>query len=162
MAKIHVSGVRSGGSCDRRIDAGRLPRNNHRCRGLRVPGAESFPGGWVRLTLDNHGKDDHHALLMQPRPDKTHANLDGALKQADLALLMSVASAIGDPGSVAAGGKSTAIMNLPPGSSTLACVIPGPDGMPHYLMGMQTPDERNDRARRKTGGPGLQRPGGVG
>ncbi len=101
---------------------------------------ESVAGGWTKVTLVNNSEDDHHAMLMRPHEGKTIDDVTAALQSPDLGALLSVAESIGG-GNVGPGGTASAIVNIDPGSYMVVCAIPGPDGMPHYMMGMQAPLE---------------------
>ncbi len=98
--------------------------------------AESFEGGFVKLTLDNQGTMDHHVMMMRVNDDATVDDVLAALAEPSFEPVFAVATSLGGP---AAGPGLTAsvIVDLPAGSYVLICAIPGPDGMPHYAMGMQ-------------------------
>ncbi len=99
---------------------------------------DSVAGGWTRVTLVNNSESDHHAMLMRPHEGKTIDDVTAALQSPDLGALLSVAESIGG-GNVGPGGTASTIVNIDPGSYVVVCAIPGPDGRPHYMMGMQAP-----------------------
>lgn len=108
--------------------------------GYQMP--DTFEGGYTRVTLKNASPDmTHTALFLAPHPDKTIADVEAALKAAptaaDLGKILAVASSIGGPASIDPGQTSTVIMNLPAGQYVVFCPIPGPNGAPHYALGMQ-------------------------
>lgn len=101
---------------------------------------DSIAGGWTKVTLTNNSESDHHAMLLRPHEGKTIDDVKTALQSPDLGALLGVAESIG--GSNAGPGTSaSSIVNIDPGSYMVVCAIPGPDGMPHYMMGMQAPLE---------------------
>lgn len=98
--------------------------------------AESFEGGFVKLTLDNQGAMDHHVMVLRVNDGATVEDALAALAEPSFEPIFAVATSLGGP---AAGPGLTAsvVVDLPAGSYVLICAIPGPDGMPHYQMGMQ-------------------------
>jgi uncharacterized cupredoxin-like copper-binding protein len=98
----------------------------------------SVPGGTVKVTLDNQGAEDHHLNFV--RLD------DGVDQQALLGALMAgfqssrdVASFKGGPNGAEPGRTATSTQQLEPGNYVIACLIPGPDGVPHVVKGMIQP-----------------------
>jgi hypothetical protein len=100
----------------------------------------TLPGGLTRLTLNNEGSVDHHAMFMRVNEGATLADLETALTGPDFGPIFAAATSLGGP-EVAAGLAATAIVDLLPGQYLVVCVIPGDDGIPHYMMGMQAPVE---------------------
>src|SRR5699024_810488 len=76
---------------------------------------------------------------------KTIDDVTAALKSPDLGALLGVAESIGG-GNTGPGSSASTIVNIDPGSYMVVCAIPGPDGMPHYMMGMQAPLDVTDAA----------------
>jgi uncharacterized cupredoxin-like copper-binding protein len=105
----------------------------------------SIAGGWTKVTLVNNSESDHHAMLMRPIEGKTIDDVTAALKSPDLGALLGVAESIGG-GNTGPGSTASTIVNIDPGSYMVVCAIPGPDGMPHYMMGMQAPLDVTDAA----------------
>jgi uncharacterized cupredoxin-like copper-binding protein len=97
---------------------------------------ETFEGGVVRLTLDNQGVMDHHAMFMRVNDDATVEDVQAALMEPSFEPVFAVSASAGGP-MAAPGMKASVIADLAAGSYVLICAIPGPDGMPHYAMGMQ-------------------------
>lgn len=98
---------------------------------------DSLPTGYVKVTLQNKSDADHHAMFLRPNKDVTADQLVEKIKAAkNPGEYAQMASSVGGPGSISVGQSSTVIMNLEEGSYVLICEIPGPDGTPHYLMGM--------------------------
>lgn len=93
-------------------------------------------GGWTRVTLRNAGQSDHHATFMRLGEGKTFADFEAAMAEPGFTAMLAISEAIGGPGSIAPGEESSVILDLTPGQYAVICAIPGPDGMPHYLMGM--------------------------
>ncbi len=100
----------------------------------------SIPGGLTRLTLQNDGEIDHHAMFMRLNDDADFADLEAAMTQPDLGPLFAVSQSLGGP-EVGAGRRASVIADLAPGQYMVVCVIPEDDGTPHYMMGMYAPLE---------------------
>jgi hypothetical protein len=100
---------------------------------------DSFPTGYVAVTLVNKSDTDHHAMFMKMNSDVTTDHfIETATTAPDPGALAPLAVSIGGPGSIGPGQQATVIMNLEEGPYVLICEIPGPDGVPHYKMGMIT------------------------
>lgn len=98
---------------------------------------DSFPTGYVEVSLENKSDADHHAMFMKLNSDVTPDQFIETAKSApNPGALMALAVSVGGPGSVSPGQTSTVIMNLEEGPYVLICEVPGPDGTPHYKMGM--------------------------
>jgi uncharacterized cupredoxin-like copper-binding protein len=97
---------------------------------------ETAEGGIVRLTFDNQGEMDHHAMFLRVNDDATLEDLQAALATPDFGAAFAVSTSHGGP-MAGPGMKASVIVDLPEGTYVLICAIPGPDGMPHYQMGMQ-------------------------
>lgn len=93
-------------------------------------------GGWTRLTLDNQGAMEHHAMFMRVNDDATLADLEAALLEPAFEPMFTVATSLGGP-SAAPGASESVIINLLPGTYVVICVIPDTAGVPHYALGMQ-------------------------
>jgi uncharacterized cupredoxin-like copper-binding protein len=100
----------------------------------------SIPGGLTRLTLNNEGPSTHHAMFLRVNEGATLTDLEAALTQPDLGPVFAVSTSFGGP-EVNPGRQATVIMDLQPGQYMVICLIPDAVGMPHFLMGMQTPVE---------------------
>lgn len=98
--------------------------------------AETFEGGVVKLTLDNQGEMEHHAIFLRVNDDVTLDDVEAALAEPSFEAMFGVAESHGGP-MAGPGLKASVIVDLPAGTYVLVCAIPGPDGMPHYQMGMQ-------------------------
>jgi hypothetical protein len=97
----------------------------------------TIPAGFTTITLDNQGSASHHAMFAKLNDGVTFEQL---LAAPDFATMAQLGVSLGGP-AAEAGMKSSVIMNLEEGNYAILCVIPGPDGMPHYLMGMASPFE---------------------
>lgn len=97
----------------------------------------SFPTGYVAVTLENKSDAEHHAMFMKMNADVTTDKfIETAKNSANPGAFAPLAVSIGGPGSVSPNQSSTVIMNLEEGPYVLICEVPGPDGTPHYKMGM--------------------------
>ncbi|MGI8485877.1 MAG: hypothetical protein ACR2OU_16660 [Thermomicrobiales bacterium] len=99
----------------------------------------TVPGGYTEITLKNEGPDTHHAMFMRLNEGKTLDDFMAAAKLPNFGALFAVSTSQGGPASIDAGQESSVILNLQTGQYVVICVIPGPDGMPHYQMGMLAP-----------------------
>lgn len=98
----------------------------------------TIPGGLTRLTLVNQGAEDHHAIFLKLNDDVTPDAFAPFLESPDLGPVFGSGISVGGPGTVGPGEKTTVIVDLAEGQYVVFCAIPGPDGMPHYMMGMHT------------------------
>jgi hypothetical protein len=101
---------------------------------------ESTPAGLTRLTMQNDGAEDHHAMFMRLHDDADFAALEAAMSEPDLGQIFALADSVGGP-VVASGLQASVIADLEPGQYMVICVIPDAEGMPHYMMGMYAPLE---------------------
>lgn len=97
-------------------------------------------GGFNRLTMDNQGMEDHHAILFRINDDATMDDFQAALMSGDIGSLLAVSSAYGGP-NVGPGGMSSVVVFLDPGMYMAVCVVPDADGIPHVAHGMVAPLE---------------------
>ncbi len=103
------------------------------------------PAGFMRLTMQNDGKIDHHAMFMRVNDGSTLEDLQAALTQPDVGPIFAVSQSLGGP-EVGPGGRASVIAELLPGQYEVICVIPEADGTPHYMMGMHAPLEVTEPA----------------
>ena len=101
-------------------------------------GPVEIAGGLTRVTLQNDGAMDHHAMFFRFNDDKSMADLPAAAAQG-LGGLFAIGASHGGPGSVGGGEQSTVIMDLTEGNYVILCVIPDDDGIPHAMKGMLLP-----------------------
>src|SRR5690606_7363933 len=59
--------------------------------------ADTVESGYTRLTLDNQGQADHHAILFRINDDVTPEQFQEALMSGDLGAILGVSSAYGGP-----------------------------------------------------------------
>jgi len=96
----------------------------------------SIESGFTKLTLDNQGMMDHHAMFMRVNDDATLDDVQAALKEPAFDPVFAVSASIGGP-SAGPGAKGSVIADLQPGTYVLICAIPDEQGIPHYALGMQ-------------------------
>jgi len=94
-----------------------------------------IPAGMTTLHLVNNGPDVHHIQLVKLEQGKTMDELVKSLKpekpMPDWAVQM------GGPNTPRPGGGiSDGTMQLEPGNYAMICLIPAPDGVPHFVKGM--------------------------
>ncbi|HEY4099354.1 MAG TPA: hypothetical protein VGM20_00600 [Gemmatimonadales bacterium] len=89
----------------------------------------TVPAGMVTFRAANKGKELHHATLVKLDKGHTVAELVAALQaKAPPPAWMTW---YGGPQNA-----STVTINLPEGDYAWVCLIPGPDGVPHFIKGM--------------------------
>ncbi|MEJ7901370.1 MAG: hypothetical protein WKF63_05950, partial [Thermomicrobiales bacterium] len=103
----------------------------------------SVAGGWTRITLDNQGAMDHHAMLMRVNDGSTYEDLGAALQGGDFGAIFAVATSLGGP-MAGPGGTASVIADLEPGQYMAICVIPDDQGVPHVALGMAANFEVTD------------------
>lgn len=101
--------------------------------GLEMPA--SVPAGLVEVRLRNAGKELHHALLIRLDGVHTARELVAQLKPG--APLPSWAHPVGGPNAAGPTQEISTVLRLEPGNYVALCVIPSPDGKPHFAKGMQ-------------------------
>lgn len=96
---------------------------------------ESTAAGFTAITLDNQGADFHHAMFVKLNEGVTFEQFTAAKSEAEM---FAMGASLGGP-MVGPMSQSTVVINLEEGNYAIMCVIPGPDGMPHFTMGMISP-----------------------
>lgn len=96
--------------------------------------------GYTRLTMQNDGIEDHHAIFFRINDGATMDDFHAALMSGDLAAILGVASSFGGVG-VGPGGRASVIANLTAGNYMVVCIVPDPQGIPHAAHGMIAPLE---------------------
>ncbi len=91
--------------------------------------------GWTKVTLDNQGAMDHHAMLMRVNDGSTPEDLGAALQTGDFGAIFAVSTSVGGP-MTGPGGRSSVIADLAAGQYMAICVIPDENGVPHVALGM--------------------------
>jgi hypothetical protein len=93
---------------------------------------DSIPAGFTRVSVMNHGTEPHHAVLV--RLDSGHVAgefLDALAKNR----IPAWAVFMGGP-NAADVGMGEVIVDLAPGNYVTLCLVPSPDGTPHFAKGM--------------------------
>lgn len=98
---------------------------------------EVIDAGWTRFRFANRGPEAHHLTLMRLAPGRTASEALAALR--DQQPLTGIATAVGGPNAPMPGASADATLDLEPGEYLLVCVVPSPDGTPHFLKGMAKP-----------------------
>lgn len=101
-----------------------------------ITGPGELPAGATRVSATNTGVETHHLVFVRLEPGKTPEDLPAAFVRLDP---NGVATLVGGPTSVAPGATVTATVALEPGRYVLVCLVPGRDGVSHYLKGMSAP-----------------------
>jgi hypothetical protein len=99
---------------------------------------DSIPAGLTTFRLVDQGKEPHHLFVMKLEGGKKASDMFAALKAAGPAgwPLPAWMHSVGGPNVSAAGGESNATLNLEPGDYAAFCVVPTPQGAPHFMLGM--------------------------
>lgn len=134
-----VAGLFAGGVRPARGDGGKPGRFAITARDFRFEFPATIPGGYTEITLKNEGSASHHAMLMRLNPGIGFTDFMDRTKAANAGPLFSVSRSVGGPGSVDRGQQASVVIDLAPGQYAVICMVPGPDGMPHYRMGMAAP-----------------------
>lgn len=93
--------------------------------------------GYNRITLNNQGAEDHHAMFLRFNEGVTQEQFMQVLMGGDLLALLDVVTAYG--GTITnPGGQATVIAFLDPGTYAVVCVIPDAQGVPHVAHGMMS------------------------
>jgi hypothetical protein len=93
---------------------------------------DTVPAGFTRVSVMNHGSEPHHAVLV--RLDSGHVAgefLDALAKNR----IPAWAVFLGGP-NASTTGMAEVIVDLTPGDYVTLCLIPSPDGTPHFAKGM--------------------------
>jgi uncharacterized cupredoxin-like copper-binding protein len=93
---------------------------------------EHLPAGMTTFHAVNNSKELHHGTLVRLDSGRTVPDLLEALKKSGP--LPTWAKLYGGPQNA-----GTVTMNLPAGNYVWVCLIPGADGIPHFVKGMVRP-----------------------
>ncbi len=101
----------------------------------------TIPAGLTVAKLVNVGSQPHQASFGRVKPGVTVDQVLAAAKRGSSAqpYIFSALDFAGGPNAIAPHGQQETILNLRPGHYVALCFVLGPDGMPHYQMGMITP-----------------------
>lgn len=91
--------------------------------------------GYTRLTLNNQGAEDHHAIFIRLNDGVTQDQFMEVLMSGDLGALANIGAAYGGP-MANPGGQGSVIAWLDPGTYEVVCLIPDDQGVPHAAHGM--------------------------
>jgi len=91
--------------------------------------------GYTRLTLDNQGGADHHAMFFRLNDGTTEDQFMAGLTSGDLAALSALGASYGGP-MASAGSQASVIAFLDAGNYAVVCLIPDEQGVPHVALGM--------------------------
>jgi hypothetical protein len=100
---------------------------------------DTIPAGLTKFRLVDQGKEPHHLFVMKLEGGKKASDMFAALKAAGPAGGPPPAwmHPVGGPNApVAGGGESNATLVLDAGEYAAFCVIPTPQGAPHFMLGM--------------------------
>jgi outer membrane protein assembly factor BamE (lipoprotein component of BamABCDE complex) len=97
--------------------------------------------GLTDIKLVNAGSQPHQASFGRVKPGVTVDQVLAAAKRGSSAepYIFSALDFAGGPSTISPYSQQETILNLRPGHYVALCFVPGPDGMPHYQMGMITP-----------------------
>src|SRR5260370_16136917 len=101
----------------------------------------TIPAGLTVVKLVNAGAQPHQASFGRIKPGVTLDQVLAAAKRGASAELYiySALDFAGGPNTSSPQSQQETILHLRPGHYVALCFVPGPDGMPHYQMGMITP-----------------------
>jgi hypothetical protein len=91
--------------------------------------------GYNRLTLDNQGGADHHAMFFRLNDDATEDQFMTGLQSGDLGALLAIGASYGGP-MASAGSQASVVASLDAGTYAVICLIPDDQGVPHVAQGM--------------------------
>jgi uncharacterized cupredoxin-like copper-binding protein len=95
----------------------------------------TIEGGFTKVTMDNAGEMDHHAIFLRVNDDSTVEAVEEALALPEFGPVFAVSTAVGGP-NCGPGQSTSVIIDLQPGQYLVICAIPNSDGVPHYALGM--------------------------
>jgi len=103
-------------------------------------GPNSVQEGYVKVNLNDVGKEDHQAQFLRLQDGKTLQDF-AAAGQADPSGLQALALTDGGAGLnvTKAGTNETGVSKLRAGNWVMVCFVPAPDGIPHLAKGMVRP-----------------------
>jgi hypothetical protein len=98
---------------------------------------KSIPTGMVVFTFSNKGKMPHQLQIAQLNPGVTPAQVMAVAAKGSIPGISQLVSFVGGVNAtLAVNGAQQAVLNITPGQYAALCFIAGPDGMPHFQMGM--------------------------
>jgi hypothetical protein len=100
-----------------------------------ISGPVDLPAGVTRISATNRGTENHHLVFARLEPGTTQQDLVAAVARLDPS---GVAALLGGPTGIAPGATVAATVALTPGRYVVTCLVPGHDGIPHFVKGMTT------------------------
>jgi uncharacterized cupredoxin-like copper-binding protein len=100
-----------------------------------IAGPADVPAGLTTITARNTGAESHHLVFARVEEGRTQDDFTAAFAALDPT---GVATLLGGPTGIAPGATGSATIPLTAGEYVVACFIPGPDGISHYVKGMST------------------------
>jgi hypothetical protein len=95
----------------------------------------TFESGFTKVTFNNQGTMDHHAMFMRVNEGSTVDEAKEALKQPDFGAVFAVTTGVGGP-NCGPGETTSVIMDFQPGNYIVICAVPDENGVPHFALGM--------------------------
>lgn len=102
-------------------------------------GPARIEAGLVRVRMANAGPELHHVTIV--RIPESGSLEDLVANTSDHGMMPPGYEAVGGPNAVNPGAESVTDLELEAGSYALICLIPSPDGVPHFRKGMVAPLE---------------------
>ena len=123
------------------VNSAKLPRVTVTAYDYSFAMPTTFAAGLTVVKLVNAGAQPHEASFGRVKAGVTVEQVLAAAKRGASAeaYIESLLDFAGGPGVISPHGQQETILNLRPGHYVALCFVPGPDGMPHYQMGMITP-----------------------
>ena len=95
----------------------------------------TLPSGDVTFRFVNHGLEPHHGQMFRLNDGVTADQFINTFESQGPAAF-ALATVEGGPAAIDPNVSQDVSMHLQPGNYLLACLVPGPDGVPHMLKGM--------------------------
>jgi hypothetical protein len=99
--------------------------------------ASSVKAGFVKVTLENEGKEHHQAQFLRINDGVTPQQLQEAASDTTGAKLLALTTITGGVNGIGGGETQSAVTELDAGSYLMLCFLEAPDGVPHVAKGMQ-------------------------
>lgn len=95
---------------------------------------DRVPAGWTLVEMKLAGESMHHASIYRLPEGKTLDDVKAAMTEFGHAAPRWL-TAVGGPNVPMPGETARAYVDLQPGRHVVLCLVPGPDGRPHAVMG---------------------------
>jgi uncharacterized cupredoxin-like copper-binding protein len=99
----------------------------------------TIKGGTLDVILDNTGAETHQIDFIELADGQTVESLLAAAAADGLQSVQDLGDFKAGANSTPPGGSTSSIQTLSPGNYAIACLLPGPDGIPHAVKGMVQP-----------------------